>query len=127
MLNHLIKCESVTEHIKKGAEAEKIMRKNMNTSTSSSAMCNITSSALPTTSQLAPLKEPPVKRQQIEATWQNLTVVAMKHWTPGQQHDFTCDLCDLFVTCGIPWNAANNPQTYLFAKKWIPGAEVPDC
>jgi len=55
-----------------------------------------------------------------------LDIIATKCWTPRQQHDFSCDLCDLFVACGIPWNAASNPQLQIFCKKWITGAEIPD-
>ena len=57
---------------------------------------------------------------------QNLSIVMSRCWTPGWQHDLSRDLCDLFVSCGIVWNSASNPQLALFCKKWIPGAEIPD-
>ena len=38
----------------------------------------------------------------------------------GEQSVFEGDLVDWFVACGIPWNAANNPQTRDFATKWLP-------
>ena len=45
----------------------------------------------------------------------------------GGQKEFECDLVDLFVACGVPWNAANNPQTHNFAEKWLPeDVVVPD-
>ncbi|KII89273.1 hypothetical protein PLICRDRAFT_175485 [Plicaturopsis crispa FD-325 SS-3] len=47
-------------------------------------------------------------------------------WSPNHQTEFDQDLCNVFVACGIPWNAAANPQLKLFTQKWIPGAKVPD-
>ncbi|KAH7922722.1 hypothetical protein BV22DRAFT_1106461 [Leucogyrophana mollusca] len=32
----------------------------------------------------------------------------------------------MFVSAGIPWNAANDPEVQKFVVKWIPGAKVPD-
>ena len=32
----------------------------------------------------------------------------------------------VFVSAGIPWNAASDPQMHLFFDKWIPGSKVPD-
>ncbi|KAF8879107.1 hypothetical protein CPB84DRAFT_1751754 [Gymnopilus junonius] len=37
----------------------------------------------------------------------------------GEQVDFEHDVCEWFVACAIPWNAANNPQTQLFSDKWL--------
>ncbi|KAF8573044.1 hypothetical protein K439DRAFT_1650071 [Ramaria rubella] len=31
-------------------------------------------------------------------------------------------MCNLFVSCGFAWNAANNPQFLIFFQKWLPGA-----
>ena len=45
----------------------------------------------------------------------------------GEQAEFERDVCEWFVACGIPWNAANNPQTGLFSAKWFPkNVSVPD-
>ena len=78
--------------------------------------------ALPLNS--ATSEQQPIKHCKIDSMQQNLSVVATKHWTPGCQHEFSCNLCDLFVSCRIVWNFASNPQLVLLCKKWIPGAEI---
>ncbi|KAI0631797.1 hypothetical protein C8Q77DRAFT_1074755 [Trametes polyzona] len=48
------------------------------------------------------------------------------HWDDNRQHELASDLCKLWVSCNIPWNAVSNPQLRIFMEKWIPGGEVPD-
>lgn len=125
MLNHLIRCDSVKEIDKKDAEEQKKARNSMKRGNGGTAH-----QPLPTevssSSKSTPLEDPPAKCCKTEATQQNLNVVTTKRWTAAQQHDFQHDLCDLFVACGISWNSVSNPQLFLFSKKWIPGAEIPD-
>jgi hypothetical protein len=63
------------------------------------------------------------KRQK---TQQHLQVVVTKQFTPAVQHDLGLDMCNVFVSCGFPWNAAHNPELLKFFQKWLPGAVVPD-
>ena len=44
----------------------------------------------------------------------------------SRQAEFDVDMCKLFVSGGISWNVASNPQTQLFFEKWIPDVKVPD-
>ncbi|KAF5387115.1 hypothetical protein D9615_001638 [Tricholomella constricta] len=47
--------------------------------------------------------------------------------TPGTQDEFEVDVCNVFVACGIAWNAANNPTMHAFTKKWVhPDVLMPD-
>ena len=43
-----------------------------------------------------------------------------------RQKEFSQDMCKLLVSCGIPWNAASNPQMHNFFSRWIPGVVVQD-
>ena len=133
MLSHLIKCDSVAvvADVKKEVEDEKAMKKNMtsnnrNGQTSTTDLPTGSSGAAPLTLNLVAGLEPPIKCHRIDGMQQNLSVVASKSWTPVHQHNFSCDLCDLFVSCGITWNSTSNPQLALFYKKCIPEAEIPD-
>ena len=47
-------------------------------------------------------------------------------WSASHQEEFGEDMCKVFVSCGIPWNVASNPELHLFTEKWIAGARVPD-
>ncbi|KAI0040417.1 hypothetical protein FA95DRAFT_1459517, partial [Auriscalpium vulgare] len=47
-------------------------------------------------------------------------------WTPDLQTRFGDDLCKVFISCGMAWNAANDAELRLFMAKWVPGAQVPD-
>jgi hypothetical protein len=49
-----------------------------------------------------------------------------EEWTASHQHEFSADLLKVFVSAGIPWNAASDPQMHLFFNKWVPGSKVPD-
>jgi hypothetical protein len=35
-------------------------------------------------------------------------------------------LLKVFVSAGIPWNAASDPEMHLFFEKWLPGSKIPD-
>jgi hypothetical protein len=131
MLSHLIRCDSVSIEVKKKAEDEKAAKKNTTGSSNTGQtptmdLPNGSSGPTPLTSNSVSAVELPIKCHRIDGVQQNLSVVATKRRTPGRQHDFSRDLCDLFVSCGIAWNSASNPQLTLFCKKWIPGAEIPD-
>jgi hypothetical protein len=128
MLSHLIKCDSVVADVKKEAEDEKAMKKNMtsNNINGQTSTSDLPSGAAPLTLNLVVALELPVKCHRIDGIQQNLSVVASKSWTPVCQHDFSCDLCDLFVSGRITWNFTSNPQLILFCKKCIPEAEIPD-
>lgn len=41
------------------------------------------------------------------------------------QRAFETDLLRLFITCNIPWHAADNAQLIAFFKTWIPQVTVP--
>ena len=99
---------------------------NRNGQTSTTDLPNGSSGAAPLTLNLAAALELSIKCHRIDGMQQNLSVVASKSWTPAHQNDFSCDLCDLFVSCGITWNSTSNPQLTLFCKKCIPEAEIPD-
>ena len=47
-------------------------------------------------------------------------------WNASHQREFNEDLCKFLIANKVSWNTANNPETRLFFKKWIPGAVVPD-
>ncbi|KAF8502347.1 hypothetical protein F5888DRAFT_1588407, partial [Russula emetica] len=46
-------------------------------------------------------------------------------WTANQQQEFSEDLLKVFVSAGIPWNAASDPEMNLFFNKWVPGSKMP--
>jgi len=129
MLSHLVRCDSVREEVKRKAEDEKAIKKDGNRQTSTptpGVSLGISSCPGGSGGSVVVCGGAFSKRQKIESVQQNFTVVGSKRWTPGRQHDFNRDLCDLFVSCGIAWNAASNPQLALFCNKWIPGADIPD-
>jgi hypothetical protein len=44
------------------------------------------------------------------------------------QIEFSKDFLKLLIANGAPFLFANNPETHIFAAKWItPGAVIPDC
>ncbi|KAI0670527.1 hypothetical protein C8Q78DRAFT_1036700, partial [Trametes maxima] len=47
-------------------------------------------------------------------------------WDSACQQRFAKDLCNLFISCGIAWNVADNPEFCLFFGKWLPYAVIPD-
>lgn len=116
MISHILRCNHVIEETKEKAREEKGRKKDERRGSSSKQATLL----IPTTTSA----EPASKCQR--TIQQNLSVVATKRWTPGQQHSFEKDLCDLFVSCDIRWNVVTNPQMGLFVKKWIPGADLPD-
>jgi hypothetical protein len=46
--------------------------------------------------------------------------------TAKRQRTFFEDLCKLFVSCGISWNALSNPEMRQFMGKWIPDVTLQD-
>src|SRR5882762_11356171 len=122
MLSHLIRCDSIRKEVKRKAEDEKAIKKDGNRHTltpTPGALLGELSCLGGSGGSAVMCRGAPSKRQKIEGVQQNFTVVGNKRWTPGRQHDFNRDLCDLFVSCGIAWNAASNPQLALFCNKWI--------
>jgi hypothetical protein len=49
-----------------------------------------------------------------------------EEWTANQQQEFSEDLLKVFISAGIPWNAASDPEMNLFFNKWVPGSKMPD-
>jgi hypothetical protein len=72
--------------------------------------------------------ENPAKRRRTSSVYEDSPIIGStaQPWTPSRQHEFGEDFCRLLVTTRSAWNFANNPETHLFADKWIPGSVVPD-
>lgn len=106
MKRHLLKeCQNITEELKKkiGCDSDEYNAHKANKSKSASPSLTPASSF----SEVNRLEGP--KRR------------------TGEQVDFESDVCEWFVACAIPWNAANNPQTHLFSTKWFPkNVFIPD-
>jgi hypothetical protein len=140
MIPHLIKCTKVSPEVREKAKQSKnkeqesippphisITPSVSRASTPASCRAPFTSiqtwlsasnlaSYEPTTPD-APMilvNPPPAKQQRTET------------WTASTQREFSADILKVFVSAGIPWNAASDPELRLFCKKWIPGSKVPD-
>jgi len=126
MIPHLIKCTKVSPEVRERAKQQKNKDQDEN-------MPVRTLSVTPSLSRAgtpAPPRSPlgsiqpdssamltvprPVKRQRTD------------EWTPSHQQEFSADLLKVFVSAGIPWNAANDPELRQFHEKWIPGSKTPD-
>ncbi|KAH7917097.1 hypothetical protein BV22DRAFT_1026973 [Leucogyrophana mollusca] len=47
-------------------------------------------------------------------------------WSQPRQEEFAVDMCNMFVSCGLPWHTVENPQFQQFFVKYLPEAEIPD-
>lgn len=65
----------------------------------------------------------PLKRAK---THDGISASSVSRKNADQQHEFSGDLCKLFVACGFPWVATTNPQMHIFAEKWLTGMDIPD-
>ena len=87
---------------------------------------NTAAPALSATQQLMPARTligPPLKRARTTL----LSFGETQGLDAELQSEFNHDFLKLLVANGSPWLFANNPETHIFADKWItPGAVIPD-
>ena len=154
MVPHLLKCALVACDVKSMAEKEQEDKKSATRTRTLSHSASwsyglrppalTTSLALPfastsTSATPSPLPSPALppmpfllentaKRRRTSSVYEDSPIFSpiTQVWTPSRQQEFGDDFCRLLVATRSPWNFANNPETHLFAQKWIPGAVIPD-
>ena len=128
----LLNCEQVSPATKDKAKEKKTERRTqksrpvISNDGESASSTSLTVATTPAIELPNGSGERPAKRQKSDALQQNFVIVSSKRWSPNRQHDFHRNMCDLFVSCGLAWNTASNPQFEIFCRKWIPGSVVPD-
>jgi hypothetical protein len=154
MVPHLVKCVLVAPDVKDKAELESTGKKSGTRTRTLSHSASWSHGLRPSTitTSLAPpvagtlssasisplpspalpsvpfLYEPVAKRRRTSSIYEDSPTLGMitHQWTPSLQQEFGEDFCRLLVATRSAWNFANNPQTHLFAQKWMAGAVVPD-